>query len=445
MKRLATVRRILKSAVCLMFAAIFAMQVALPVGATSLLDLLPQGVDYYIPGDVCTGGAAPVTGGAIDTTAAQADNMRTVIGVAKTMGITQKGALIAFMTALQESNFNNWANDGNQQGGPAIAQFSSSNPNSAGFPPGGGDHDSVGIFQQRPSSGWSTLGTNITKDTVWQIMGSTKSVVAVAYSAQAFFGSPPNAEFPPGVANPGALKKGLLNKVPNYNDASVSPGVAAQTVQVSAFPDAYAKHQAKAQSLIDQYWNSSAAVPLVVSITAATAPTPGEGNCATEGVTGHSDAVNKILTTVKLYAWPTYCNDKKPCIDRSLPTDKKQEYEAAVRKGGYNGDTCFGGGVDCGAFITHVMRDSGVDPDYNKNNGPTSEQWNYLRNSPKYREVPASEPLSPGDIGIRDGHTLMYIGKVPGLQGDFASASQCDRAPMAGGESRDGFSWYRLK
>ncbi|HSE61789.1 MAG TPA: hypothetical protein VLA88_05860 [Candidatus Saccharimonadales bacterium] len=451
MKRRKGIGNIIKSAGILLLGALFAIQSATPVAATNLLDLINRGVNYYIPGDVCTSGTAPDTGGKIEPSGAQQNNMKTVIGVAKTMGITQKGALIAFMTVMQESGFNNWANDGHQQGGENMKNLSTSNPNSAGLPSTGGDHDSVGIFQQR-ATGWSTFGSDITKDTVWQIMGSTKSTTAVAYSAQAFFGTPSGAKLPSGLAKPGALKQGLLNKVPNYNDASVKPGVAAQTVQVSAFPDAYNKHEGRAKQLVDQLWNSSPPVPLVISLTGGAAPT-GSGSsttgCGTGENTPGNGSLQAVMDKIKEYAWPDYCKaNHSPCPGYASATTKKPAYAAAVKRSKYKGDSCYGSGVDCGAFVTIVMRESGADPDYNKGNGPTGTQLAYLRANSgpgkKYIKVPSNK-LQGGDIAIRDGHTFFYIGKVEGMNGDTASASQCQRAPMAGPMyDRDGFEWYRL-
>ena len=75
-----------------------------------------------------------------------------------------------------------------------------------------GDRDSLGLFQQRPSQGW----------------GSPAQVTNPEYSASKFF-------------------EGLL-KVSNRNNMALT--AAAQAVQRSAFPNAYAKHEAKAASLL---------------------------------------------------------------------------------------------------------------------------------------------------------------------------------------------------
>ena len=75
-----------------------------------------------------------------------------------------------------------------------------------------GDRDSLGLFQQRPSQGW----------------GSPAQVLDPVYSTTIF------------------LDK--LLQVPNWDRLPVT--VAAQTVQRSAFPDAYAKWEGLAAELV---------------------------------------------------------------------------------------------------------------------------------------------------------------------------------------------------
>lgn len=68
-----------------------------------------------------------------------------------------------------------------------------------------GDRDSLGLFQQRPSQGW----------------GSEDEIMDPVYSTHTFYDA--------------------LDKVDDYESMEVT--VAAQTVQRSAFPDAYAQHE----------------------------------------------------------------------------------------------------------------------------------------------------------------------------------------------------------
>jgi hypothetical protein len=74
-----------------------------------------------------------------------------------------------------------------------------------------GDRDSVGLFQQRPSQGW----------------GSVEQLMDPVYSTNAFFDA--------------------LQKVDGYDSMEIT--VAAQEVQRSAYPDAYADHERDGRAL----------------------------------------------------------------------------------------------------------------------------------------------------------------------------------------------------
>lgn len=73
-----------------------------------------------------------------------------------------------------------------------------------------GDRDSVGLFQQRPSQGWGTV----------------EEILDPVYSTNAFYD--------------------VLVKVEGYEDMAVTD--AAQTVQRSAYPDAYAQHEMRSRA-----------------------------------------------------------------------------------------------------------------------------------------------------------------------------------------------------
>lgn len=174
--------------------------------------------------------------------------------------------------------------------------------------------------------------------------------------------------------------------------------------------------------------------------------------------------VGNLMQTIMNYAWPDYydapyCNEKP---------SYQQAIESANNAGQYVGGICnIGGrwiGVDCGAFVTRVMIDSGVDPGYNyggsiKNGaGNTLQQQKYLEEQvtagkyEKLSNVNGITDLLPGDIAINTVHTYIFVGSQPGFNGNSASASfstsgQSWRAPMASlAYGFDGeFSWYRLK
>ena len=103
-----------------------------------------------------TSAAADPTGGIDDPdelTSEQIDNARTIIGVGKGADLSKDAQTIAVMTALQESSLQNLD---------------------------GGDRDSAGAFQQRPSVDW----------------GSTDEVTDPVYSSKAFYGINPESPNP---------------------------------------------------------------------------------------------------------------------------------------------------------------------------------------------------------------------------------------------------------
>lgn len=170
---------------------------------------------------------------------------------------------------------------------------------------------------------------------------------------------------------------------------------------------------------------------------------------------GNGAAAGNAVQTALNYAWPEYY---EPNFTKLTPAYKKS-VEAAQRAGKYVG----GGinpGVDCGGFITRVMQDSGVDPEYGLG-GNTESQEKHLIESGKYKKIenPTTENLTPGAIAISStyggdgvGHTYMFVGKQPGFETQVVSSSYSPsgtawRAPMAGYEvvADPNYNWYVLK
>lgn len=85
-----------------------------------------------------------------------------------------------------------------------------------------GDRDSLGLFQQRPSQGW----------------GSPEQVMDPVYATNTFYDH--------------------LVQVPGYTEVAVTE--AAQAVQRSAFPDAYARHEQRARAFASALtgWSTAA-------------------------------------------------------------------------------------------------------------------------------------------------------------------------------------------
>jgi hypothetical protein len=102
-----------------------------------------------------------------------------------------------------------------------------------------GDRDSLGLFQQRPSQGW----------------GTPDEVQDPVYAAGAFYDK--------------------LVKIGDYRDLEITD--AAQRVQRSAFPDAYARHEQNARALASALsGNSPAALTCTIRPGSHTEEQPGE-------------------------------------------------------------------------------------------------------------------------------------------------------------------------
>jgi len=171
------------------------------------------GGDGAATGEVCLGtvtnpGATPA-----GLSPEQARNAAVIVAVGQRMKVSVRGWVIAVATALQESDLIN--------SGAAT------------------DHDSLGLFQQRPSQGW----------------GTPEQIMNPDYAASKFYEH--------------------LLRVPGWQTMPLTD--AAQAVQRSAFPDAYQKHEARATEIVKAYTGGTlpACDPVAVSATGWTRPAPG--------------------------------------------------------------------------------------------------------------------------------------------------------------------------
>lgn len=157
--------------------------------------------------------AAPAAAPVVQAAAAKADpkpvagldqtqmtNATKIVQAAKDMGLPERAQIIAVATAMQESNLHNLAST-------RIAESYQYTDEGEGS-----DYDSVGLFQQRPN---------------W---GDTKDLMNPQASTKKFLQA--------------------LKQVPDWDKLPLS--VAAQEVQVSAYPDAYAKHETKATQIVHE-------------------------------------------------------------------------------------------------------------------------------------------------------------------------------------------------
>ncbi|MEJ2859975.1 hypothetical protein [Actinomycetospora flava] len=145
----------------------------------------------------------------------QADSAATIAGVGRRLGVPDRAVTIALATAIQESTLANLR---------------------------GGDRDSLGLFQQRPSQGW----------------GSEEEILDPVYSSTAFYEA--------------------LLQVPNW--ATMDITVAAQTVQRSGFPEAYADHEPEARLMAVSLLGQAPGSWTCVDLPATPAADPGSGAVA---------------------------------------------------------------------------------------------------------------------------------------------------------------------
>ncbi len=139
-------------------------------------DLVP-----FAAPDQCT---ATVDGHTVTLDPDQAEHAGLITAIAVARGLPARAASIALATAYQESGLRNLD---------------------------GGDRDSLGLFQQRPSQGW----------------GEPEQILDPTYATNAFYDA--------------------LMRVDGYQAMEIT--VAAQEVQRSGFPTAYADHEKDARTL----------------------------------------------------------------------------------------------------------------------------------------------------------------------------------------------------
>jgi N-acetylmuramoyl-L-alanine amidase len=170
------------------------MSAILSANGLNLSSIIYAGRTLVIPGVVSAQDGTTVT----PLTAEMAANARIIVQIGHELGVPNRGVVIALAAAMQESSLRN-----------------------VGY----GDRDSVGVFQQRTSTGW----------------GPVASLLDVAHASRLFYGGPSN----PNRGN----TRGLLDIV-GWQSMTVSQ--AAQKVQISAFPDAYAKWEKSATAWLAQ-------------------------------------------------------------------------------------------------------------------------------------------------------------------------------------------------
>ena len=159
--------------------------------------IIYPGQAIAVPGTGAAPAAAPAAAASVDgLDAEQIENARLIIQVGRELGVSDRGIAIALATAMVESWIRNldW-----------------------------GDRDSLGLYQQRPSTGWGTPA---------EIRDASRSI-------RVFYGGPSDPN--------GNRTRGLLD-VSGWENMGFAP--AAQAVQRSAFPDRYAAWEGTAYQWI---------------------------------------------------------------------------------------------------------------------------------------------------------------------------------------------------
>ncbi|MDX6326369.1 MAG: hypothetical protein QOK15_2723 [Nocardioidaceae bacterium] len=152
----------------------------LVVGAVAVL-VVRLGAGPLPDPEGCRADVGDVT---VELSTTQAQNAALIAAIAVRRGLPARAASIALAAAFQESKLENLT---------------------------GGDRDSVGLFQQRPSQGW----------------GTRAQILDPPYAINRFYDA--------------------LTKVDGYQSLPIT--VAAQRVQRSGYPDAYEQHEAGARAL----------------------------------------------------------------------------------------------------------------------------------------------------------------------------------------------------
>ena len=205
------------------------------IASVGVLALAAAGVSGYLalrsglgPLPDPEGCAASTSDHSVALSLEQAENASLISAVAERRGLPARAVTIAIATAYQESDLQNLD---------------------------GGDRDSLGLFQQRPSQGW----------------GSPAQILDPYYATNAFYDA--------------------LVEVDGYQTMDVTD--AAQAVQRSGFPQAYADHEQDGRTIASALTGySEAAFTCTVN-----APDTTDESQRHHGLTPRADAVRRDLAT----------------------------------------------------------------------------------------------------------------------------------------------------
>jgi hypothetical protein len=268
-------------------------------------------------------GCAPASAGSVDPVGdwsrAQVANAATIVTVGTRLRIPVRGWVIAVATAMQESRLTN------------LGDLGADN-----------DHDSLGLFQQRPSQGW----------------GTAQQIMDPVYASTKFYQ---------------ALKR--------INGWQVMPLTkAAQAVQKSAYPNAYAKWEDDANTLVRSISGDSQATAVDLEQCADICPTV----TATPGNAGAS-CVEPSAIFARARAWLTaWAGGPVPYLSSNAPGDLFRGYRR-----------------DCSGYVSMVL-------------GLAGPGLNTIQLAQRSTVIAKTE-LKSGDLMIKpatggNGHVVLFAG-----------------------------------
>jgi len=251
----------------------------------------------------------------------QVKNAAAILSIGKQRGLTQHAQQTALMAAMTESTLNNLS---------------------------GGDRDSAGLFQMRPSMGWGTLA----------------QVTDISYAINLFYER--------------------LVKVPGWE--TKTPGEAAQAVEGSAFPDAYATKSAYAVEMMNA----------LSGVTVSTVSQTNEGATCTAGAAAGASAggTNNALVAGEQPATGPHAAQ----INQVIAFAKQQLGEAYVLGGA--GPNVW----DCSGLTKVAYAGIGINIDAGHS---ATTQW---RNGVARGQMHPLSEVQPGDLIFWGGNDAWHVG-----------------------------------
>ena len=377
---------------------------------SSSFNAIYNGYSWYDPNITSCGnsGLANITissGNTAQASAEQDANAKIIIGIAKTDKLGKAGATIGVMTALAESSLLDRANTG--------IPLSTQSQYAQGA---GNNYDSLGLFQQRISAGWSTPklsgpsppNTALDDNFDNQHPNAINQIMDPAYQAERFFhryeGVVQTYNF-----------TGLLSNPTNY-------GQVIQKIQGSAVSSGsqYQAQLNQAINIINSLYASSNPIALPVNL--SNVSTSGVGvntsylsNLNCNNINSGNGIISKnIVQTAINLSWPNSKQGTKPTAS----------YQTALKQYNPSGYSLTNGlGDDCGVFVATVMHATGIDPNYPSSD--TVAQAQYVISHPTLYKVTypitSTSQLQPGDILIINKGTTEKNGVIiPGQAGTGA-------------------------